>query len=206
MTTEDAVRTIERALDRRSCHQCHGTGVVSVKAGQVSETDSAEEAELAYQTVACPSCTKHRADALAALEEIRKEWEQLKKDAAIPVVAPTRCQNCGHVDLKGNVDMAQLRYAVAWAYQAVGARWPNLEALDNLSAVHRGEVPPHEWPVVPPAEARVYQLQDEHDEAIRTRTLAQAASTRDLEAKRAAEEKLRLAMELIARLQGSDTL
>ena len=142
----------------------------------------------------------------AALEEIRKEWEQLKKEAAIPVVAPTRCQNCGHVDLKGNVDMAQLRYAVAWAYQAVGARWPNLEALDNLSAVHRGEVPPHEWPVVPPAEARVYQLQDERDEAIHTRTLSQAASTKAVEEKRAVEEKLRLAMELLARLQGSDTL
>ena len=36
----------------------------------------------------------------------------------------------------------------------------------------------------------------ERDEAIRTRTLAQAASTRDLEAKRAMEEKLRLALRI----------
>ncbi len=45
-----------------------------------------------------------------------------------------------------------LRDAVAWAYQAIGARWPNAAALDNLSAALDGRVPPHEWPVVPPVE------------------------------------------------------
>lgn len=45
------------------------------------------------------------------------------------------------------------RDAVAWAYQAIGARWPNVEALDNLSAVLAGKEPPHEWPVVPPGVA-----------------------------------------------------
>ncbi len=43
--------------------------------------------------------------------------------------------------------------ALAWAYQLCGARWPNEHALDNLSAVQRGEEPPHEWPVVPPVES-----------------------------------------------------
>jgi hypothetical protein len=44
----------------------------------------------------------------------------------------------------------ELRAAVAWAYQAIGALWPNQEALDNLSAVLQGKPLPREWPVVTP--------------------------------------------------------
>jgi hypothetical protein len=43
------------------------------------------------------------------------------------------------------------REALAWAYQAIRALWPNCEAMDNLSAVLRGEAPPHQWPSVPPS-------------------------------------------------------
>ncbi len=43
--------------------------------------------------------------------------------------------------------------ALAWAYQLCGARWPNEQAMDNLSAVQRGKIPPHEWPVVPPEDS-----------------------------------------------------
>jgi len=69
---------------------------------------------------------------------------------------PTYCKNCGHVALSGD----DVQDALAWAYQAIGARWPNQEALDNLSAVQRGIPVPHEWPVVPPTS----QDADAHDE------------------------------------------
>jgi hypothetical protein len=133
-----------RAAVRQSCLRCFGTGEIAQNYPPMSQTTD-------WRVVPCPECGGRKV--IAALEEMRKEWEQLEKEAAIPMVAPTRCKNCGHVDLKGNMDMARLQYAVAWAYQAIGAHWPNVDALDNLSAVHRGEVPPHEWPVVPPAEA-----------------------------------------------------
>jgi hypothetical protein len=90
-----------------------------------------------------PGGEKAFASALAALEEMRKE-------SAVPVVPPTRCGNCEHVSLSGNTDE---RDAINWAYQAIGARWPNVDALDNLSAILAGQQLPHEWPVVPPAEA-----------------------------------------------------
>jgi hypothetical protein len=54
-------------------------------------------------------------------------------------------------DMEWEEERARLRAALEWAYQAIGARWPNVQALDNLSAVLQGKEPPHEWPVVPPA-------------------------------------------------------
>jgi hypothetical protein len=47
------------------------------------------------------------------------------------------------------IGLRETREALSWAYQAIGALWPNKEALDNLSAVIDGKPFPHEWPVVP---------------------------------------------------------
>lgn len=81
MTRQEAyTTTISAALDLRSCRQCHGTGTARVKVGQVFETDSDEEVQLAYQTTTCPTCDKLRVNALAALEELMKDSER-----AIPV-------------------------------------------------------------------------------------------------------------------------
>ena len=60
--------------------------------------------------------------------------------------------NLAPVDLRA--ENTRLHDAVAWAYQALGALWPNQEALDNLSAVQRGHAPPHDWPVVEVEKAR----------------------------------------------------
>ena len=60
----------------------------------------------------------------------------------------------------------KLKEAIAWAYQAIGARWPNVDALDNLSAASQGKPLPHEWPVVPPDEEAVIayeQVTEEHE-------------------------------------------
>lgn len=64
----------------------------------------------------------------------------------------------------------QLQEAVAWAYQAIGARWPNEQALDNLSAVLEGKKAPHEWPVVPASDED--ELRAQLQEAVEALRLA----------------------------------
>jgi hypothetical protein len=244
MTTEEAVQAITVALDRRCCHQCHGAGTVSVMGGQVFETDSDEEAQLAYQTVACPTCIKVRADALAALEEMRKDSEQTAEE-------PTHIYHaCGYIDeggpgfpctnsvelgkhCEGHTDPAEQKTANADAaieqaedehIRRFGGEWGDEHTEDRKAWAAQRAGAACQCPAriairlflsgLAPASLgrQMYFLKDrtelesalsarcpccaERDEAIHTRSLAQAASTRDLEAKRAVEEKLRLALDI----------
>ena len=68
--------------------------------------------------------------------------DQLRSDKAAATEVVTRL----------SAECDRLREAIAWAYQAIGGRWPNNEAMDNLSALSNGLQKPHEWMSVPPSE------------------------------------------------------
>lgn len=82
--------------------------------------------------------------------------ERLRRDRPTPGIY-AEMRDGGYLALAKQRDEARtererLRKAAAWAYQAIGARWPNKEALDNLSALINGRPLPCKWPVVPPSD------------------------------------------------------
>jgi len=81
----EAVEKRCQAATLGPCRRCRDTGKVSVKHGQIYETDSADEIELAYHDEECPQCegfiAHARTDLPEAIAEIRRLREELERYA-----------------------------------------------------------------------------------------------------------------------------